>query len=247
MKRRCLILVSAIVFPALGCARGQSAPAAASAPPPPPPKEVEIDVAADPSHHLAVENQYLRALKVELAPNAATSKHRHTHDYVTVAFGSAELSNEVDGKEPVKIKLDDGQVRFTDGAGPAHLVRNVATTPFHNVTIELLQDETAVAKAQWEDGHPPPPLHGGSREVLFVKHGVRVSKLDLKPGGVLPKHELSDHCFVVAVTDVDLRDEKGGHSIDLHSGEVKWDDGGSSHKLTNKSKQAAKIVLLEFK
>ena len=37
----------------------------------------EVEITAEPSHHLAVENEYIRAFKVEVAPHTATLMHRH--------------------------------------------------------------------------------------------------------------------------------------------------------------------------
>jgi quercetin dioxygenase-like cupin family protein len=216
----------------------------------PTPPSSEVELSAEPSHHLAVENQYLRALKVDLAPSAATLKHRHAHDFVTITFGAAEISNEVDGKPPASVKLEDGQVRFTEGGGPAHLVRNMGQSPFRNVTVELLQAPAPSATSKWEEEHGVSSFKGGSREVLLTKGGVRVTKIDLKPGGALPKHELDAPHLVVAVSDLDLRDAAPGkapHAVELKAGEVKWEDAGAAHKLMNKGKQDAKVVLLEFK
>ena len=42
----------------------------------------EVEITAEPSHHLALENNYVRVFKVEVAPHAATLMHRHRHDYV---------------------------------------------------------------------------------------------------------------------------------------------------------------------
>ncbi|HYW39296.1 MAG TPA: hypothetical protein VE957_14375, partial [Terriglobales bacterium] len=57
----------------------------------------EVEITAEPSHHLAIENEYIRAFKVEVAPHAATLMHRHRHDYVAVTLGDAHISNEVEG------------------------------------------------------------------------------------------------------------------------------------------------------
>ena len=211
----------------------------------------EVELSAEPSHHLAVENQYIRALKVDLAPNSATLKHRHGHDYVTVTFGSADLSNEVDGKPPANVKLEDGQVRFTEGGGPAHLVRNMGQSSFRNVTIELLVPPAPTGTpSKWEDEKAVAAFKGGSREVLLTKGSARVVKIELKPGGALPKQELEGPHLFVAVSELDLRDgapAKTSHAVELKSGEVKWEDAGPAHKLVNKGKQAAKVVVLEFK
>src|SRR5580704_18502949 len=95
----------------------------------------EVEITAEPLHHLALQNSYVRVFQVEIAPHAATLMHRHRHDYVFVTLGAAEISNEVAGKPPVTLKLQDGEVRAADG-NFAHIARNLADTPFRNVTIE---------------------------------------------------------------------------------------------------------------
>jgi quercetin dioxygenase-like cupin family protein len=217
---------------------------------PPAQGATEIEVVAEPSHRLAFENQYVRAFKLEVPPNGATLKHRHPHDYVTVTFGAAELSNEVDGKAPATVKLENGQVRFTEGRGPAHLVKNLVGTPFRNVTIEFLQDDAAhkAAPPLGEDsGVSTAP--GGNREIAFVKDGVRVSKISLQSGGTQPKSDHTGPELIVAVTDVDLgkdAKDKGPAAVQLKAGDIKWMPSGLANTLTNVGQQEAKIVLLEF-
>src|SRR5208282_251879 len=75
----------------------------------------EVEITAEPSHHLTFENQYIRVFKVEVAPHTSTLTHRNRHDYVYVTIGDAHLSNEVEGKAPVDVKLADGDTRFTAG------------------------------------------------------------------------------------------------------------------------------------
>jgi len=56
----------------------------------------EVEITSEPSHHLALENTYVRVFKVEVAPHAATLLHRHRHDYVFVSLGPSHISNEVE-------------------------------------------------------------------------------------------------------------------------------------------------------
>ena len=62
------------------------------------------------------------------------------HDYVFVTLGDAHVSNEVEGKPPVDLKLANGDARFVAG-NFAHVAKNLSDQPFRNVTIELMQDE----------------------------------------------------------------------------------------------------------
>src|SRR5215475_3150755 len=58
----------------------------------------EVAITAEPHHRLALENQYVRVFKVEIAPAEKTLMHRHEHDYIFVTLGPAEVSNEVKDK-----------------------------------------------------------------------------------------------------------------------------------------------------
>jgi hypothetical protein len=77
----------------------------------------EVEITAEPSHHLALENEYVRVFQVEVAPHAATLMHRHNHDYFAVTFGDAHISNEVEGKPPVEVSSPTA-ARFTAGTSP---------------------------------------------------------------------------------------------------------------------------------
>jgi quercetin dioxygenase-like cupin family protein len=208
----------------------------------------EVEITAEPHHHLALENQYVRVFKVDVPPHESTLMHRHRHDYVFVTLGASEVSNEVEGKPAATLKLQDGETRFTP-RNFAHIARNLASTPFRNVTIEFLQDKAA-APAKWDEERGLSVLTGGTQEILFVKDSVRVSEVELEPGGVIPKHHHSGPHLVVAVTDLDLgSDVEGKPSAPAHlkPGDIKWIEGGYTHTVTNVGKQEAKFVTLEFR
>ncbi len=210
----------------------------------------EVEITSEPSHHLAIENSYVRVFKVEVAPHASTMMHWHRHDYAFVTLGASEVENDVKDKAPATLKLQDGEAHFSV-ASFAHVAKNLAATPFRNVTIELLKDEEAkkMPPAPWDPERGLSVLHGGTIDILFVKDGARASEVELQPGGVIPKHTHTGPHLVVAVTDFDLQSEAPGKSptrLQLKSGDVKWIDGGITHTVTNIGKQPAKMVTLEF-
>ena len=209
----------------------------------------EVELTAEPSHHLAFQNSYVRVFQVEAAPHSSTLLHRHRHDYIFVTLGPSEVSNEVQGKAPATLKLQDGEARFTPGDF-AHIVRNLATTPFRNVTIELLRDrQPAGEQHKWEEDRGLQVLHGGTEEILFVKDGVRVSEIELQTAGVLPKHSHRRPQLIVAVTDVVFRNDvtgKPASNIEMKAGDVRWEEAGFTHTVTNVGTQAAKVVTLDF-
>jgi quercetin dioxygenase-like cupin family protein len=209
-----------------------------------------VEITAEPSHHLVLQNSYVRVFQVEVAPHSATLVHRHRHDYVFVTLGPAEISNEVQGKPPVDVKLNDGEARFTPG-NFAHLARNLGNTAFRNITIEFLQDAKtgAVPPPPDADEHSLHVLHGGTQEVLFVKDGVEVSEIDLQIAGVQPKHHHAKAELVIALTDLELRNDVVGgkpSNFEMKSGEVRWITGGFDHTVTNVGEGPAKFVTLQF-
>jgi quercetin dioxygenase-like cupin family protein len=209
----------------------------------------EVEITAEPSHHLVLENENVRVFKVEVAPDASTLMHRHRHDYVFVTFGEAHVSNGVEGKPPVDVKLADGDTRFVPG-NFAHVARNLSDQPFRNVTIELMQDEKLrQAQSHWPEESGEKTFQGRSSKILFVKDGVRVSEVDLEPGAVVPSHHHVAPHLLVALTDLDIRsdiDGMGPMPGKFKSGEVKWLLGGYTHTLTNVGKSAARLITVEF-
>jgi quercetin dioxygenase-like cupin family protein len=238
------LVVSLLVIGSLsGCAEWWNGPPKEA---PQPPKDDAIEAAAEPNHHIAVDNWYTRVFKVELEPDKATVKHRHPHDFVTVTIGYAELSNEVTGKGPAKLTQNHGDVHYIVGSGPSHIVHNLAATTFRNITVEVLHDKDKAGLSKWDVDHGTVSLPGVTREIVVANAVVRVSKIELAPGAVLPKGQLVDHALFVADTELDLRDDSNTRPVKLPVGDVKWDEGASQLKLTNKSAKAAKMVVFEF-
>jgi quercetin dioxygenase-like cupin family protein len=209
----------------------------------------EVEIISEPSHHLALENEYIRVFKVEVAPHASTLTHHHRHDYVFVTLGDAHVSNEVEGKPPVELKLTDGDARFVAG-NFAHVARNLSDQPFRNVTIELMQDEKLrQTPSHWPEEAAEKTFPGGRRKILFVKDGVRVSEVNLEPGAVVPSHHHDGPHLLVAVTDVDIRSDVDGMGPmpgNFKTGDIKWLPGGYTHTVTNVGKSPARFVTVEF-
>jgi len=210
----------------------------------------EVEITAEPSHHLALQNRFVRVFKVEVAPHSATLMHRHRHDYVFVTLGASEVENDVQNKPPAILKLKDGDTYFLPG-GFAHIAKNLSDKPFRNVTIEFMQDEKAHKSPppKWEEERGMHILEGGTQDILFVKDGVRASEIILRPGATLPKHHHAGPHLLVAVSDLQIRSDVVGQGPMLgyfKSGDVKWLPGGYSHTLANVGKSEAKFITLEF-
>ena len=205
----------------------------------------EVEITAEPSHHLVLENSEVRVFSVAVAPHAATLMHRHRHDYVFVTLGDTSISNEVEGRDPVELKLSDGATRFATG-NFAHIARNLGDAPFRNVTIEFLQDEKRkTATSQWKKDSGEEEFAAGRRTILFVKDGVRVSEVQLSPGGMV-RGEGNVPELIVAVSKVELHSDVGTKSSVeiLEAGQIKWVEKSSG--ILNTGHDPARLVVLEF-
>src|SRR2546429_8435248 len=85
---------------------------------------------------------YVQVFQVEVAPRASTLMHRHRHGHGFITLGACEVENEVAGKPPVTLKLQDGETEFTPG-NFTHVTKTSPTSGSETLTIELLQDAKA--------------------------------------------------------------------------------------------------------
>jgi quercetin dioxygenase-like cupin family protein len=205
----------------------------------------EVEITAEPFHHLGLQNDFVRVFHVEIPPHAATLLHRHRHDYFIVSLSDSNVNSEIPGKPAQKGSMKAGQTSFAEG-GFAHVVRNLADTPFPNVDVEVLHPKTSY---KWDEERGVNVLEGGTQEILFVKDGVRASETDLQPHAMIPKHKhLAPH-LVVAVSDIDLESAVEGQPVKhirLKAGEVAWVQAGLTHTVMNAGHQNARYIALEF-
>ncbi|GLF92915.1 cupin domain-containing protein [Streptomyces yaizuensis] len=86
---------------------------------------------------LVHQDENVRIWTLELAPGEETTIHQHPCDYVyvVVAGGQTETVN-------IDSTIHPGDDRTGDSvyhqAGPPHLLRNVGTTHYSNIIVELL-------------------------------------------------------------------------------------------------------------
>jgi quercetin dioxygenase-like cupin family protein len=213
----------------------------------------EVEITAEPHHHLALENKSVRVFNVEVDPNTETQMHWHRHDYFTVNLGNTEISNSVKDKPPATVKFTDGDSRFAS-ATFAHIVRDLSPQPFRNVTIEILEDESLrQSTTKWDEDRGLAVLNNGTKQILFVKDAIRATEFELQPGGVIPKHHHAGPVLLVAITDLALEETIEGQPLTpshpashMKSGDSKWLPGNITHTVTNTGTKPAKFVTLEF-
>ncbi len=206
----------------------------------------EVPITAEPHHHLVLQNRYVRVFKVEVPSQQSTLMHRHDYDYAYVTIGATELLNRVEGKPEANLKLQDGETRFSPGPF-AHLVQDLAPTPFRNVTVEFLPQRPAHKQSQWEEERGLQILQGGTQEILFARNNARASDVQLNPHAALPKAQAVTAELIVAVDEARLRDVSGAGAaspIQLSPGDVRWLQ--PPRALMNAGQKSTRLVCFEF-
>jgi quercetin dioxygenase-like cupin family protein len=213
-----------------------------------------VEITSEPSHHLVLENEYVRVFDVTVAPKATTMIHRHNHDYLFVTLGDTDIVNARVGENPVELVLKDGEVRFTPG-NFAHAAANKSDQPFHNITIELLKPSTAVKSCT--SGCDEPSCSGdaaaGNPSCPITSRRIdadqwKVSMITLPAGTKLADHAYAGPHLIVAVSPLELKSEIGTLSTNIKRdvGGLIWAPTGTAETLTNSSAKEARMIILEF-
>ena len=227
--------------------------------------QAAVPAAHEPHHHPSYTDSLVRVLRVEVPPNSVTLLHSHAVDYTWVAVGASQVINAVEGKPDATINSADGSVHFTRG-GFSHIARNEGSTPFFNVTIELLRPQEhprnlcEVVLA----GEPTdcPRATTRAREHFsgvrivpqFETDQLRVTMLTLDGGATLLIQPSTAPPLLVNVDDTDgdatLRCELPGAAprvpIGSRSGDVAVLDASAMCAVRNPGSARVRLLSLEF-
>ena len=169
----------------------------------------EVPIDKEPAHHFALENDFVRVFDVVVAPHAATLMHRHDRDYMFVILGDSDISNERMNEKPVRLTLKEGDVRYTKG-GFAHIARNMAETPFHNITIELKNPGKPVCGIA--PGTDCKNDLSNIQNVFSTEH-VNVQLTTMEPGQQQPLHTHTGPHLGIALDDLKFENHITNESV----------------------------------
>jgi hypothetical protein len=182
----------------------------------------------EPHHHLAYEDSDLRVLRVHVPPHDTTLLHEHDPDYFWIALGASEVVNARLGAPEARIRSSDLSIHYTAGKF-AHVARNPGDSPFDNITVELLPQQTNVRNlcesAVADRPHDCPQamaeltrrFRGASEHAAFTTDQLRVSLVTIQPGMAMQPSAEVKRAWVIALDTVDagrtLRIEGSGRWV----------------------------------
>ena len=190
-----------------------------------------LPLEAEPHHHLALKNEYVKVYQVEVAPGDAVKLHRHDTDAISLSLSESLVTVHSPGKPDVQQKLTKGQIRL-QARGLVHSTSVDGDTPFRNVTADLLMPQTGerngcaqvIAKAPMNCGG----VHDGSGFGVpqFETDQTLVGLLLVKPHERVVIGERGRAILVVAMDAGVTHPGKNGAVDSLHSGDFVWLDSG---------------------
>jgi hypothetical protein len=196
---------------------------------------VAVPIAKEPHHHLVLENDYVRVFRVNVPAHDATLLHQHVVPYLYVSLGPADVINAVQGRPEARIVMADGQLGYSPGHF-AHIARNLADTPFRNVTIEFLkpQGESHNLCSQFVLSDPigpcnKPGVEDHTLEPQFDTSGISVDLLRFSSKTTIAETTMKAPFLIVSLRNSGVKiAAKGTPTRTLRAGEMEWFDAASS-------------------
>jgi hypothetical protein len=191
-----------------------------------------LPLEAEPHHHLALKNEYVKVYQVEVAPGDAVKLHRHDTDAISLSLSQSLVTVHFPGKADAQQKLTNGQIRL-QARGYVHSTSVDGDMPFRNVTVELLIPQTGARNA-CAQVMAAQPLHCegphgtvGLGKPQFETEQTYVGILLLKPHERLMIGEPGRAILIVAVDAGARHSTKDRAGESLRSGDFVWLDNGN--------------------
>ena len=207
----------------------------------------------EPHHHLKFENEYVRVYYVEVPRHEETQLHQHDHDYIYVSLGASEVVNAILNKPEIHLQLKDGETHFTRG-GFAHVARNLADTPFCNITIELLRPQrearNVCGPVVLDVGFAvcDPVLGPRSGWTEFETADARLDHVWLSSKRKYEQKTSNLSFLVVGLSGSEIKiNTKGNSRKTLREGQIEWFDPGSDVQFSCEGCETAQFLKLSFK
>ena len=188
-----------------------------------------VEISGEPRHRPKFENEFVRVLDVTVPAGDATLWHVHRKDNVVVTLSGASLRLEKVGAPTVEVQWKTGDVNFGK-ATYVHRAINIGTTPFRNLTIELL-------KSPAESPQMSSLKETTARQPIFENERVRVYRVALEPGQSTPLHTHSLPGLAVSIFTSEIEVTTEGKAapdrLTLPAGDLRWRAGSVTHSIKN--------------
>lgn len=210
-------------------------------------EEQIVEVGDEPRHHLVLQNEFVRVLRVQFAPDDTTLAHRHAEDslYFFLVEKGLSVINHVQGSQPKCDCMDFGEVRFaphgTDKALVHKITNKTTRTDMFCVDAELLRRPPVSS---------PLPLVAACHALVKTREKCRVYKFSLGPGAAA---EISYPFYYLVVTlkggtvKTSLKGNAMSWVETSKLGDVRWKEPCTDIVQTNTGLEVYEAYIVEWR
>ena len=137
-----------------------------------------LEVADEPAHNVAIQNEFTRVIKVKFNPNYTTLAHRHAEDslYYFLVEDGLNVINHVKGADPACDCMTFGEVRFGNHKQDkplVHKITNMTDKAMFCIDAEVLKTPPITC---------PLPLIANYHDLIKTRDKCRIYHFKLSPG-----------------------------------------------------------------
>ena len=195
------------------------------------------------AYKIELENQWVRVLRLKIAPHETTAVHGHPAIVGVLLTDVSVAVTHADGTTQQVVRRA-GDVLYQPGL-PAHSEQNMSDQPLEAVVVELKPGSAGASAPVSLDPVTLDPEH---HPILLENDRVRVIRTILEPHLKSPMHE-HPHYVVVYLTELHTTMKMAdGKEVDnpRRPGEVAWRDA-LKHETENIGAKTAVEIQIEIK
>lgn len=220
-----------------------------------------VSIPDEPHYAHVFQNDFVQVFDLSLSPLDSTLLHRHDHPSLSLTLGASAVLDEVQGRPPANVTLQDGEIRYSPG-GFADTLRTGAGVSLRNLIIVLNRSQDSPqnlgpdAASRPLGSCPqtsPPPVQNNQvpfEQVLpcFETSGLLMELIRVEGGKDFSQAAPGTPALLVAMSNANLDVALGGeHSAFLHAGDVFWFPAGIPRKVSDFLGVGSKFLLISFK
>lgn len=205
--------------------------------------ELIVPIHEEPNHRHVLHSNSLRVFDAYFLSQQVSLYHTHEKDSVMICLEGGEVTNELPGQDVVpRPPIPTGKIYYRLYATSpfVHRIRNLSTTPFRILDIEILKEQGAAI----ELNPLSPPF-----QVALENDRVRVSKLYLAPrqstGEILfttPRLLVMTEKGRIVIASV-----ASSETIDVDQGYLHMQETSGAETISNQGDDEIEIVVVEMK
>jgi quercetin dioxygenase-like cupin family protein len=197
-------------------------------------------------HHVVLQNDLVRVMRVLIPPSDATGWHEHNFDYVVVAVNGTKIHVDVRGNpQAVEGTMETSSVGYVNYAGKhfVHRVANRSDTVNHQLAFEILLPSPG--------SFTPSDRSTATQYKMETDNDrVRVWRLKLAPGEVAQLIDQKAPAVRVVLSGERLLETGSDGQVresSVKSGDFAWLSGPGARSATNAGVTPLELVEVELK